>query len=458
MKSNLPYINICLPIILILQMLHNDTKKKKDKTRRNSFFDCAQLFAQLSITVAIAVYAVVQSDRDQQIAQDNRLQDILLANETRNKDLTIAENNRFNDILIADDQQKENILIEYQNFMSELLLKYGIILNDTAVRFVARFETLAALEQLNPARRSFLIRSLTEAQLVTYNDHLESASLHPIIQLSMANLTEINLGLMDETTFLPDSHRCLAFDSTTLNRASLHKLNLYGSTFINARLNYADFSFISTSGSYSCYRRDRIPRVSTTFTDAYMYYVNFYQATFDDADFAFARMIGANMSKTYFLGDTNFAHASLEESNFYMAEFSKGLHIFGSANMTNMNGTHGRFNRCTFYETALVNCCLNDATINGSRFSLANMTNCQLKDAQLTNVYFLDTIMINVDMINMTCLANCTFYRCNLTGAILHNAAIMSTSLLNAAFTDEQLAQTRSLAGSTLPNGTKIPL
>lgn len=86
------------------------------------------------------------------------------------------------------------------------------------------------------------------------------------------------------------------------------------------------------------------------------------------------------------------------------------------------------------------------------------MTNCQLRNTQLIDVSFFEAIMINVDMTNATCLVNCSFYRTNLSGMILHNAAIMSSNLLRTTFTDEQLAQTRSLAGSTLPNGTVVPL
>ena len=283
--------------------VENVGQEKKKKTtkkfvQKNTFFNWAQLFAQLSVTVVIAVYAIVQDNRDRQIAYADRQQGLFLANETRTKDLFIAESNRLNDILLADDQQKENILSEYQNFMSDLLFKYGIILNDTAARFVGRFKTLAALEQLNPARRTFLIRSLVEAQLVTY-DPLGSASLYPIIDLSMANLTEIDLSITDETIFLPksDRSRCLAFDRAILNRASFHRRNLSGSTFINARLDYADFSF-SSIDMLKYYNRTIASTVPTIFQDAHMNYANFYRASFSDVDFTFAQMIGVNMSHT----------------------------------------------------------------------------------------------------------------------------------------------------------------
>ncbi|CAF3070481.1 unnamed protein product [Rotaria sp. Silwood2] len=433
-------------------------KKKTNKRNGCAFFIWAQLLTQLSITVAITVYTIIQNNRDQSIAQANRQQDIYLANEMRNKDHDIAQENRLNDILIAYDHQRENILIEYQNFVSDLLNKYGITLNDSAARFVSRFKTLAALQQLNPARRTFLIRSLIEAKLVTYNDNLTPSLVSPIIQLATANLSEIDLSETSDSAFVSQLASCLAFDSTILNRALFRRKHLTGSTFIDAKLNYADFSSSIIGFLNECSNQRITAKISVSFKDADMSYVNFYKAFIDNVEFIFARMIGANMTNTIFGHEINFAHTILAESNFYMAQFTDGRFVFYRANMTSFNGTRAIFNKCSFYETLLFNCSLIYSIINQSSFTAANMTNCQLNNAQLTNVDFRRANLNNVDMSNIICVANCSFSGTNLTGAILHNATIMSSNLLTATFTDQQLGQTRTLAGSTLPNGTVVPM
>ncbi|CAF4719147.1 unnamed protein product [Rotaria sp. Silwood1] len=128
-------------------------RRTKKKTR--SWFDWAQLIIAFSVPVAITVYTIFQTKNEAIIAEQNRIQD-----------LSISEKNRLSDIALSQDDQREAILVEYLNSVGKLLDKYGMTLNDTAARLVARYKTLAALEQLDPKRRSLVIRSLYELGLI----------------------------------------------------------------------------------------------------------------------------------------------------------------------------------------------------------------------------------------------------------------------------------------------------
>ncbi|CAF1496203.1 unnamed protein product [Adineta steineri] len=126
---------------------------------------------------------------------EQRANELLIDERNRAKDLVIAQENRVKDERMADDAQKENILFEYTNFLAQLLAKDGMTLNGTSSsRFVARFKTLAVLLQLNPNRKSFLIKSLYEANLIS-GSPTDQLSSEAVIRLDSADLTGLDLGL-----------------------------------------------------------------------------------------------------------------------------------------------------------------------------------------------------------------------------------------------------------------------
>jgi uncharacterized protein YjbI with pentapeptide repeats len=437
-------------------------RKSRRKTKKNgcSAFNWAQFLGQLSITIAITIYTIIATNRDLIIAEENRRQDILIANETRYKDLSIAESNRLYDLFLADDQQKENILREYQNFMSELIIKYGININDSAARFSLRYKTLAALEQLDSTRRSFLIRSLTEAKLITYNDELDLSLSSPVIDLNTSNLTGINLSIkpgIDQFLKL-SKPRSLALNDVILNQASFRYNHLDVATFINSELNNADFSFSYNILRDQCHFQIINKEFCIRFNNARMSNTNLSHTYYYNIDFSFAEMINVDLSYAKLSDGTAFAHTNLEGSQLYETHFKDGLSRFGNTNMIGINATRSIFDKSIFYEAILINCSLSYSTINNSDFWLSDLTNCQLNNARLIDVKFTEAKLINVNMSNIICSSKCTFSRANLTGAILYNATIMNSNLKNVNFTDQQLAQARSFAGSILPNGTKVPL
>jgi uncharacterized protein YjbI with pentapeptide repeats len=200
--------------------------KERSANKENSWFAWVQLVATLSIPLAIAIYTVMQ---------DSSVRSIALA--TRHKDLEIAAENRAKDERLADDQQKENILVEYQSFLLKILLDNNTNLDMSAsVSLVLRLKTLAALRQLSPARRTFLLYSLFEAKLIT-----TTRTRRPAVSLRSANLTGVDFSSQGNLA-RRQIFDCLALEWTIMNNVSFRSALLYGSIFLDTELNFADFT------------------------------------------------------------------------------------------------------------------------------------------------------------------------------------------------------------------------
>jgi len=89
------------------------------------------------------------------------------------------------DINLLQNQQWEDALINYEKDISDLLPNQQ--LGSSSFRAVARARTLAALSILDRDRKGLLIQFLYDTRLIT--------TRHPIVDLSNANLIEVNLKL-----------------------------------------------------------------------------------------------------------------------------------------------------------------------------------------------------------------------------------------------------------------------
>ncbi|CAF3663161.1 unnamed protein product, partial [Rotaria sp. Silwood1] len=207
-------------------------RRTKKKTR--SWFDWAQLIIAFSVPVAITVYTIFQTKNEAIIAEQNRIQD-----------LSISEKNRLSDIALSQDDQREAILVEYLNSVGKLLDKYGMTLNDTAARLVARYKTLAALEQLDPKRRSLVIRSLYELGLI--KSHLPNGE--PLLSLKTADLTALNLSTTRKSLVDWKTYEFVDFTETVLINASFRNLRIKNCLFKAAHLEASDFSSTSIVGT-----------------------------------------------------------------------------------------------------------------------------------------------------------------------------------------------------------------
>jgi hypothetical protein len=118
--------------------------KEEKKKYCCSWFEWIQLIISISIPVAIAVYTILENNRDSAIAIQNRAQDLEIVYHRRQETI-------FQDCL-----KKLGKLVEELNRSSSAVL-------------VARFTTLSALNQLDCDRRNFLVRLLYDTGLITYH-------------------------------------------------------------------------------------------------------------------------------------------------------------------------------------------------------------------------------------------------------------------------------------------------
>jgi len=123
-------------------------------------------------------------------------------------------------------------------------------------------------------------------------------------------------------------------------------------------------------------------------------------------DFTFADLVGANL-----------VEAELTEARFFRAE------------LTLVNLAGAKLNRADFREADLVGADLTEAALSGADAGVASLTEANLTEANLQEA--------------------------NLNKAILQGAFLQGAFLQGAEVTDEQVADTLSLQGATMPDGLK---
>ena len=187
-----------------------------------TLWDWLQLLAVLAIPVVVAFVSI--SFSTQQDANNQRQHQI---------DLKIAQDNRQNDVQLANDQQQEATLKSYLDDMSDLLLNHNLRNPKPAdeVRQVARERTLTALRRLKANRNKIVLQFLQDAQLIGIKNaviDLSNADLGGD-DLSGANLSNANL-------------RGANLSYATLSYADLSNTNLSYTILSNADLSYAILS------------------------------------------------------------------------------------------------------------------------------------------------------------------------------------------------------------------------
>ncbi|CAF3800976.1 unnamed protein product [Rotaria socialis] len=463
----------------------------------HSWFEWIQLIATICVPVAIGIFTIIQNQSQSEQQRNN----LKIAAENRLKDIEIADYNREKDRWLADDQQKENILVDYQNFLANLLEKHGMTLNGTStVRFVARFRTLIALNQLNSARRSFLIRSLYEAQLISFrtiqtnNTMTEFESVdtpRSIVDLSSANLSGLSLGINED-----DNDECprecipgvridaLVLSQTQLKNAFFRKLYFQGALFVKSIMDSVDFrcAYLNGTNDY------------LTFANSLLIHAKFHKACAQDVSFQSVDLYKAQMHgmvcRHCIFRCAQINHADLHDVFFYREDVNKDkLHdeyeninftetsligatfdhlslrgtLFIGTNLSRIRIINCVFSRdsvqyaaATFEKSTLIN-----ATIENSSFDYVHFIDSNLSGAKIFMSNFTHASMKNIDLTGAT-LEMCNFSSTNLAGCIMTNANIHLSYFVDSdltgcqGITDVQLAQAKSIAGAILPNGSKI--
>lgn len=426
--------------------MSTDTSRcsRKRKSRCPTGFEWIQLLVTFSVPVAIALYTFLQNNNEQSIALANR-----------EKDLEIARQQRAQDLQLADDQQKANILAVYETFLVSHLNQYGMNLDgSSSARFVARLKTLTTINQLDLARKTFLIRSLFEAKLIVNQKNMTDREGNAIISLKEANLSEINFDI--GPLFY------ISLSRTNLTRAVFHFAQLFCAHFhyailIEANLHEAEILFQRNS----CFENFGY----TMFSSAIMTKADLSQAQFIAADFTSAILDYANMQDFLCL-DCLFYATRMYRSNLSFSTISTNsiltlinatqviLHsakfkeaTFQDGKFSQSSGIGMKIERCLLTSTIFEGCIMHQASIDRSNFTQTQFNNIILTESRVTNVQFINSTIYSTNLTS-TIFKQCVFINVNFTDTITQNASFLNSIFQQSFLTDEQRLRAASLDGS----------
>jgi uncharacterized protein YjbI with pentapeptide repeats len=441
-----------------------------EKKKCRSFIDWAKLLISLSIPLAIVVYTIIENQNESSIAAQNRKQDFEIEERRREQDIRLANESRYQE---ASEQQQEATLVRYFDSLGKLLEKNGMYLNKTETgRAIAQFKTLTALSQLNSKRKSFLMRFLIQYELLTVKGNeliiaLDSADLVGLdltdnmlednkmecVYLSSTTLTNANFRnmIISGSAFKYARLGNADFSSSYDNSQSCGTSESVGASFDIATLNGSNFN----NGHYR----------KSVFNGASLIRVQMRNFTCMECDFTSSNLDFADMSYAKFgpYGGSHSTDPSQQQvSDFKSANATSGLLLyqatfdqahFGKAKLIGVNATRASFSNCIFDFAELPNSFFVESAIANSSFLRANLTKTSWKMAKVRNTSFIQATMRHVDFTDGEC-DHCLFNMADLTGADFTNTSLTQSDFTDANITYAQLALAQSLQGVTLPNGT----
>ncbi|CAF1223884.1 unnamed protein product [Adineta ricciae] len=415
-----------------------------DRKSKPTCFDWIQLLLTFCVPVAIVVYTILENNRD----------------------LAISTQHRNQDLSIADGQQQDTVLREYKKTLSRLVEKYGLFFNySSTASLIARSSTTVALNQIDPARRKFLLSLLYDAKLITYDLPTDPSA----ISLDYANFTDICLFIK----FINPVYVHLNVEGAIMIRADFRNVTLHGAKFNKAVLHYADFSFTNNVKFYDVLGFNGSNDITLFFrnsdlTSAKFLHVKYEHATFEqallrNADMKSFACVSCNFSLS-FVERTNLINAVIEDSlmdfvdlsdsNLYRSRFGKNID-FHSTILFRVNGTYTSFTHCQFTSTAFGSAIFDYTKMEDCTFFNANFLEASIQYGVFTRANFTQANLFASDWRNVRC-EKCIFHQTNFTDANLLNAVFIDSDFQGAFITTEQLRQTASLKGSILPNGTLV--
>ncbi|CAF4709345.1 unnamed protein product [Rotaria sp. Silwood1] len=362
----------------------------KRKRKRVSLFEWIQLIVAFAVPVAITVYTIVQTNNESSIAEENRRQDFELANKTRQ-----------NDLLIADNREKDTILNNYLNFLTKLLDKHGYnLLYGTTARSILQLNTLMVLEQLDPKRKSYLIRSFYENKLITHGDVYTA-----VIDLSSANLIQLDLNIHILLEFSRSSFLCVNAAQSFLTGSSFRNIDLSGSFFQRALMNAVDLSstiirrtHCDNGQSEASFSHTYL--LNASFNKASYAYVDFTSATMDSTQLREFQCIGCDFTGVSLVGtDMSYAKFHLEPDLTILSKNNRRS-IFVGANLTDSILYESHFNGSSFVNASLINSNMSRIKMNNIDFSRANLANVNFTHGQCHRCLFIGTNLTNIDFTN----------------------------------------------------------
>jgi uncharacterized protein YjbI with pentapeptide repeats len=397
----------------------------------------AQVCSSLLVPLMIAVFTIVTTMLQMNLAKQQREQDLHIANENRAKDFEIANQTRVSENEIEDrrraaeitaqrDQQMNIVLAAYLKDMAELLLSTNFSLTNKVIATVVRAKTLTTLGQLDGKRKAHIVRFLYEAQMITVGEPSIDLTDADFSSVDLTNYKLVNASFVGCNLFGAIFHKTsllkvdfekaklsvALFDNSALNNVNFHEANLTGASFIGANLFQTSFiaSLVTNTDFTGVNAQDLIcidiKGNNTIFKEASMYHANFICAILFNASFAQTRLQEANMNNAT-LVYANFTNADLSRTNFGYSNLSES--IFDQSNCF----------WTSFYRASLVATKWLGTNVANVDFSYANLSSASITDDQIRLAHkifgiilpngtrsFLDTNLLingNAEGLNGTC-------------------------------------------------------
>ena len=145
-----------------------------------------------------------------------------ISSKQRDQELKIAEDNRIQDRLMANKLRWDDILATYIKEISQILtsLNFSFVKVDPLVTSIIRTKTLTACRQLDVERKAWLIQFLNEAVAILHGQHP--------IDMTNANFDGIDLSTSVFNSIQQASLRLISLSGVSLINASFDERHLNG--------------------------------------------------------------------------------------------------------------------------------------------------------------------------------------------------------------------------------------
>lgn len=416
----------------------------KRRSRCPTCFEWIQLLVTFSVPLAIALYTFFQNNNEQVIALANR-----------EKDLEIARQQRAQDLQLADDQQKANILAGYETFLVGHLNRYGMNLDgSSSARFVARLKTLTTINQLDLARKTFLIRSLFEAKLIVNQPNMTDRQGDAIISLKEANLSDMNfdmgllsyIALSQTNLTRADFHfaqlLCVHFHSAILIEANFHNADI--PRIRNSCFNHFGYTMFS-SAIMSKVNLSQAQFIATDFSNALLDYANMHEFLCLDCLFFATKIYRSDMSSSMISTNSILTLINITQSILHSMKFKEATFQYGV--FSESSGIGMIIEHCLFTFTVFERCVMHQASIKQSNFTRTSFNHMILTESIVTNVQFINTTIYSTNLTS-TIFNQCVFIHVNFTNSIMWNASFFNSTFQESFITDEQRLKAASFQGS----------
>ena len=190
--------------------------------RRGSIRETLKVIAQILVPLMIGTFTVVIALQQHNTAKENRKKDLEIAarlreqqfqldEQRRNQEFQISEARRSQDIAIALNKQRDQVFDSYIRELSHLLLISNYRLSRSMLDSIVRPMTLTILRQIDPPRKSLLLKFLYESKMIRRAEgnfllDLSDGDFNGVRveKISMANLSVVGASFVNSSFFAMD--------------------------------------------------------------------------------------------------------------------------------------------------------------------------------------------------------------------------------------------------------------